>query len=73
MTNSEKMETILQGVGISTRRVKVLGSYVHVDTFEKYEADLDAFMSEGGFAKLAASNGRHMDSFDGFRVVYLAK
>ena len=70
MTNSQRMEAILTGAKINTRRVKVLGSFVHIDTYEKYENAVTDLMSMAGFALLMASNGRHMDGVDGFRLVY---
>lgn len=70
MTKSEQLETILNKAGINTRRVKVLGPFAHVDTFEKYEAALTDIMNTAGFVKLWAKNGVHLDKVDGFRVVF---
>lgn len=70
MTSSQKMETILNAAKINTRRVKVLGSYVHIDTFRKYETAITDLMSLAGFGLLMANDGRHMDGVDGFRLVY---
>lgn len=70
MTNSQKMEAILKTAKINTRRVKVLGSYVHIDTFHKYENAITDMMSLAGFGLLMANDGRHMDGVDGFRLVY---
>lgn len=73
MTKSQQMEKTLNNAGINTRRVSVLGSYVHIDTFEKYESKLVDLMTSAGFAVLKISNGVHMDSFDGFRAVFKAR
>lgn len=70
MTKSTDLEAILGNAGISTRRVKVLGSYAHVDTFEKYEESLTEIMGLAGFKKLWAKGGIHLDKFAGYRVVF---
>lgn len=70
MTKSQQLESILNRSGINTRRVKVLGEYAHVDTFRKYERPLSDIMHTAGFKTLSVSDGRHMDSFDGFRMVF---
>jgi hypothetical protein len=66
----DRLESLLDRGGIRTRRVKVLGPYAHIDTFQKYEANLLDLMSLAGWAIHSVSNGRHMDSFDGFRMVF---
>jgi len=70
MSRSQQMEKTLNAAGINTRRVSVLGSYIHVDTYEKYEAKLLDLMTRTGYALLSRSNGVHMDSVDGFRMVF---
>lgn len=70
MTKSQRLATILEAAKINTRRVLVLGSFAHIDTFEKYEGQISDLMSKAGFKLHSRSNGRHMDSFDGFRLVY---
>jgi hypothetical protein len=70
MTNSERFAALFERGGIHTRRVKALGQFVHVDTFHKYEDHLNDLMSAAGFKLVSRSDGRHMDSVDGFRLVY---
>lgn len=67
-----KFEAVFSAGGISTRRIKCLGPFVHVDTFEKYAQQIDAVMDGLGFKKIMQENGRHMDGVDGFRIVYRA-
>lgn len=69
-TKSQQMQTIINKSGINTRRVQVLGSLVHVDTFAKYEGRLLDLMSTAGFAIRMVSNGVHLDGVDGFRMVF---
>lgn len=70
MNNSERLESALTRSGIHTRRVKVLGSFAHIDTFQKYEPALLDLMSLAGWGLLSARAGRHLDGFDGFRMVF---
>lgn len=70
MTKSAQMEALLTKAGINTRRVLAFGSFVHVDTFHKYEAKLTDLMTNAGFAVRSASDGVHMDGVDGFRMVF---
>jgi len=73
MTSAEKnakWTKVLAAAKINTRRVTVIGSMVHIDTYEKYESKLLDLMSLAGLRLIRKSNGRHMDSFDGFRMVF---
>jgi hypothetical protein len=65
-----KFQATFEAGGINVRKVRVLGGYVHVDTFEKYADKLDRVMGPLGFRKFSESNGVHMDGIDGFRLVY---
>lgn len=68
-----KFEATFKAGGINTRRIKCLGPFVHIDTFEKYEDKINAVMGALGFKLLSANNGVHMDGIDGFRLVYQIK
>lgn len=68
-----KFETIFAAANINTRRVKALGSFVHIDTFEKYADKLSEMMGLAGFSLLMAENGTHMDGVHGFRMVFKVK
>jgi hypothetical protein len=65
-----KFEAVFTAGEINTRRIKCLGSFVHIDTFEKYEDKINQVMGALGAKLLMAENGRHMDGVDGFRLVY---
>jgi hypothetical protein len=70
MTKSQQMEAIINKSGVNTRRVLVLGRFIHVDTFNKYETKLTDLMTLSGFKALSASDGVHMDGVNGFRMVF---
>lgn len=75
MTNKQKSEAfkaIFAGVKVSVRNVRVLGAYVHIDTFAKHEAQILDAMTKAGMKPVMVSNGRHMDGIDGFRMVFSA-
>lgn len=67
---NQKFEAVFTAGKINTRRVKCLGSFVHIDTFEKYEDKINQVMGALGAKLLMAESGRHMDGVDGFRLVY---
>ena len=67
-----KFEAVFAAGKINARRVKCLGGYVHVDTFEKHQDTLNAVMGGLGFKTIMAESGRHMDGVDGFRMVFSA-
>ena len=69
-SKSAALHFILDKAGINTRKVTVLGSFAHIDTFEKYENKLLDLMSNGGFVIRSVSNGVHLDGVDGFRMVF---
>lgn len=70
MTTTERLSTLLQKAKINARRVTVLGTFVHIDTFPKYRGALLDLMSRAGFALVMERDGAHMDSFDGYRLVF---
>jgi hypothetical protein len=73
MTKNERFTELFKKAGINTRRVQVIGSFVHVDTFEKYENKLTDAMTNAGFRPIMTKNGVHLDGFDGFRMVFQVK
>jgi len=70
MTNSEKLAKTLKAAKINVSNVKVLGSYVHIDTYKKYEAALLDMMTRAGFRLNSVRDGVHMDDYVGFRMVF---
>lgn len=70
---ASKFEEIFKKLGINFSRVMVAGSYVHIDTFEKYENKLIHTMGFAGFAYIDKSNGVHLDRYNGFRLVFKMK
>ncbi|QIG67406.1 hypothetical protein EVB39_077 [Rhizobium phage RHph_TM3_3_9] len=73
MTKSDRLIELFNRAGILTRRVQVIGGYVHVDTYEKYENKLTDAMTTAGFVIVRIMSGRHLDGFDGFRMVFQTK
>lgn len=65
-----RFQALFTAGGINTRRVKVLGGFVHIDTFHKYAETIGHVMGGAGFRLLFAEDGRHMDGVDGFRMVF---
>lgn len=75
MTSKERakaIETILGKIGVNVRKVRVLGPYVHIDTFNKYADKVTDAMSMAGMMKHSESDGKHLDGVDGFRMVFIA-
>ena len=70
MTKSEQMKTVLTKAGIAIRSLAVLGAWVHIDSFKKYEHPLRDLMAASGFQCVKISDGLHMDGTDGFRIVF---
>lgn len=50
------------------RRVTVLGTYVIVDSFEKYDKIIQQVLLKAGLKDLKTSNGKHMDESEGYRI-----
>lgn len=67
-----KIEEILIKLGVNVRKVRVLGAYAHIDSFEKYHAKIVDAMSKAGFKLHMAGGGRHLDGVDGYRMVFVA-
>lgn len=70
MNFSKTIDDLLKSANINARRVKVLGGYVHIDTFEKYADTLKQLFGNSGAELVMERNGTHMDSFDGYRIVF---
>ncbi|KGV49356.1 hypothetical protein X900_5704 [Burkholderia pseudomallei BDU 2] len=63
------MDELLKQAGIHVRRVTCLGAFVHVDSYKKYDLQLRGIFGRMGAASVHASEGRHMDGVDGYRIV----
>lgn len=70
---NEAFKTIFEKLGINVQRVMCAGAFVHVDTFEKYENKLIDAMAMAGFAPIDRSNGRHLDDYVGYRIIFKLK
>lgn len=68
--NTEKMKSILNRLGVNYRRVTVLGTFVHIDTFEKYGDRVKHALTTAGAKLCSEKNGVHMDGLDGYRLVF---
>lgn len=66
---SARMGELLKQAGINVRRVTCLGAFVHVDSYKKYDPQLRGIFGRMGAASVQASEGRHMDGVDGYRIV----
>ncbi|VWD60768.1 hypothetical protein BLA18628_07181 [Burkholderia aenigmatica] len=66
---SARMDELLKQAGINVRRVTCLGSFVHVDSYKKYDLQLRGIFGRMGAASVNVSEGRHMDGVDGYRIV----
>lgn len=69
-TNSEKLAALIAKAGINAKSVKVLGVYVHIDSFSKYHDKLVHLMTSAGFKVLVAADGFHMDGTKGYRASF---
>ena len=70
MTKSNEMKTMLVAAGANIRDLSILGQWIHIDTFAKYENMLRATLSAAGFQCMKISDGVHMDGTSGFRMVF---
>jgi hypothetical protein len=70
MGKSQQMKHALVAAGINVTSVAVLGLWVHVDTFAKYESKLRSTMFAAGFQCVKVSDGIHMYGDSGFRMVF---
>jgi hypothetical protein len=70
MTKSQEMKNLLVKAGANIRDLVILGVWVHIDTFAKYEAMLRATLAASGFQCVKISDGIHMDGTSGFRMVF---
>ena len=65
---NEKILKLLCSVGINVSSVTVLGSFVYIDTYKCWEKKLLDVMGQGGFSCISASDGVHLDDYNGFRM-----
>lgn len=69
----QKIEKLLKSCGVNTTSVLVLGKFVHVDSFEKYDEKLQYIFTSAGFQILKAKNMLHLDGFNGYRISVKSK
>lgn len=73
MTNAERsarMTRLLANADINVTSLAVVGSWVYVDTFQKYEGNLRNVMNSAGFKCVKVSDGIHLDGNNWFRMVF---
>lgn len=70
MSKREELKKTLEKMGARIREVAILGPWVHIDTFAKYEQLLRSSMAAAGFQCVKISDGAHMDGTSGFRIVF---
>jgi len=70
---AERMAAVLQKAGVNLSAVTVLGVYVHIDSYQKYDELLRRYLTKSGFTVVKVSNGRHMSDYVGYRMVVKAK
>jgi hypothetical protein len=68
-----KFEALFAAGKINVRKVRCLGSFVHIDAFNNCADKISEMMGLAGFRLLSASDGVHMDGVDGFRMVFQVK
>ena len=64
----QAIESLLKRAGINVTAVTVLGRFVHVDSFAKYDAKLQHLFTASGFVILKAADMPHLDGFNGYRM-----
>lgn len=70
MTKSEQMKNLLTQAGVNIRSLVILGAWVHIDTYAKYEQMLRSTMAAAGFQCVKISDGQHMDGTSGYRIIF---
>lgn len=64
----EKITKLLKKAGINVKAVTVLGRYIHIDSYNKYDDNLKYFLASAGFKVLKAANCQHLDGYKGYRI-----
>ncbi len=64
----QQIELLLNLAGINVTKVLVLGSFVHVDSFQKYNDTLQHVFTAAGFVIVKASDCLHLDGYNGYRM-----
>jgi len=62
------IKALLEGAGITTKAVKVLGRFVHVDSFRVHEIRLQNLLIAAGFEILRSREGIHLCGYNGYRL-----
>jgi hypothetical protein len=70
MNKNIRMTEMLTQAGASIRNLVIVGRFVHIDSYAKYESLLRSVMTEGGFRCIKVSDGQHMDGTVGYRIVF---
>lgn len=65
---NEKIKALLAKSGINATRVSVIGRFVHIDSYKKYDLHLQHVMTAAGFVVLQARDGIHLDEYNGYRL-----
>jgi hypothetical protein len=68
LTMKQKIESLLSQANINIINIDVLGSYVHIDSYSKYQTKLEDLMTSAGFKIVKSSNCNHLDDFNGYRL-----
>ena len=70
MEKGAKLAATLQAAKINVVSAMVFGAIVHINSYEKYRAQIIDLMTSAGFAILKESNGAHMDGTSGYRISF---
>jgi len=68
MNTSKKLTALLSKAGIRQTKVTILGIYVHIDSYSKYDDKLQHMLTSAGFTVLSAKNINHLDGYKGYRI-----
>jgi hypothetical protein len=64
----ESILNILKLADINASNVVVLGKYIHIDSFQKYNDVLQHVLTSSGFVIVKALDTLHLDGYKGYRV-----
>jgi hypothetical protein len=69
---ARRLSDTLERAGIATSIIRILGSYVHIDTWAKYDAALRDVLGKMGAQVQhlpGGADGKHLDGSSAYRLV----
>jgi hypothetical protein len=68
--NAERLGKTLTSAGINVKAITSLGTYVHIDSYQKYEQQIVQYLVGSGFKLIKADDIYHLDGYAGYRASF---